>query len=281
MTDESDFAPGDVVLDRDDDEADPALVVNCIPGATADEWDVPGDQTVAEANPDYPADASVIAVVFEAKFDDDALEWNREEPIAFTELNDSPMKCYAFPAPRLVRDEQRSHGAETAESPDESVSPTLTDIQHVGDGRADDLREAGYESVEAVVTTDQRTLADIDGIGETRAAQITASAADLLDEQSDASEADTADEPEPDTTESRETPEADTAPSAALVALQRYLKSDGMSAGIADDGQSVRVTNADDSYRVSLDGVEGDGPQRSQLEEAVEKVRAATEAPTE
>jgi hypothetical protein len=115
MTDETDFSPGDVVLDRDDDEADPALVVNCVPGATADEWDVPGDQTVAEANPDYPEDASVIAVVFEEKFDDDALEWNREEPIALTELNDSPMKQYSFPAPRLVRDDQRS-----AESPDES-----------------------------------------------------------------------------------------------------------------------------------------------------------------
>jgi hypothetical protein len=90
MTDESDFSPGDVVLDRDDDNANPALIVNCIPGASADEWDVPGDQTVAEANPDYPEDASVVAVVFEEDFDYEALEWNREEPIAFTELNNSP-----------------------------------------------------------------------------------------------------------------------------------------------------------------------------------------------
>lgn len=40
MTDESDFSPGDVVLDRDDDTADPALVVNCLPGTSPDEWDV-------------------------------------------------------------------------------------------------------------------------------------------------------------------------------------------------------------------------------------------------
>jgi hypothetical protein len=276
MTEETDFSPGDVVLDRDDDNPDPALVVNCVPGATADEWNVPGEQTLAEANPEYPEDASVIVVVFEEKFDDDALEWNREEPIALTALTDSPMRHYSFPAPRLVRDGQRS-----AERPEESDSPTLTDIQHVGDGRAKDLREDGYESVEDVARANQSALAEIDGIGEARAETMNASATDLLDDQSDGSAADTADEPEPDTTESRETTEADTVPSAVLVALQRYLKSDGMDTTIADDGQSVRVSKADDSYRVSLDGVEGDGPHRSQLEEAVEKVRAATEASTE
>jgi hypothetical protein len=121
-------------------------------------------------------------------------------------------------------------------------------------------------------------VAEIDGIGETRAGQITASATNLLDEQPEASEVDAPDETEPDTSESRETTEADTDLSAAVVALSRFLGSDGMDATIADDGQSVRITKTDDSYRVSLAGVEGDGPHRSQLEEAVEKVRAATEA---
>jgi hypothetical protein len=64
------------------------------------------------------------------------------------------------------------------------------------------------------------------------------------------------------------------------VALSRFLESNGIEAAIADDGQSVRVSQADD-YRVSLDGVEGDGPYRSQLEQSVEKARAATEATTE
>jgi hypothetical protein len=82
------------------------------------------------------------------------------------------------------------------------------------------------------------------------------------------------------TSEIWEAVEADTNPSAAIVALSRFLESDGMEATIADDGQSVRVSKADDSYRVNLgSGVEGDGPYRSQLEEAVEKVRAATETP--
>lgn len=116
-------------------------------------------------------------------------------------------------------------------------------------------------------------MAEIDGIGEARAAQIPASASDLLEEQSDGSEPD---ETETDTTESREAPEADTDPSAAIVALQRYLESDGMEAEITDDGESVRATKAGESYRVNVEGVlEGDGPHRSHLEETVEKLRAA------
>jgi hypothetical protein len=125
-------------------------------------------------------------------------------------------------------------------------------------------------------------LAEIDGIGEARAETISASATGLLDDQPDASEPAAPDETDTDATESREATDADTDPSAALVALQRYLKSDGMDTTIADDGQSVRVSKADNSYRVSLDtGVEGDGLYRSQLEQSVEKVRAATEATTE
>jgi hypothetical protein len=267
MTDEGDFSPGDVVIDRDDDTPNPAVVVNCVPGATADEWTVPGDQTVAEANPDYPENASVVIVVFEAKFDDEALEWNREEPIPLTDLADSPMKYYAFPVPRLVRDEERI--------------PTLTDIQHVGDGRAEDLRAAGYESVGEIAAADPSGLAEIDGIGETRAADIAASATEWLGNQETDAPDETETETDTDPAEDRETPadetDASTDLSAAVVALSRYLDTDGMDTAIADDGQSVHVSQADDSYRVSLDGVEGDGPHRSQLEEAVEKVRAATQ----
>jgi hypothetical protein len=282
MTDEIDFSPGNMVLDRDDADADPALVVNCIPGASADEWNVPGGQTVAEANPDYPADASVIVVVFESDFDDDALSWNREEPVALTKLSDSPMKYYSFPAPRLVRDEDRSTSSETAEGSDESDRRMLTDIQHVGESRAGDLREAGYVSAEDIATAAKSRLAEIDGIGETRAETISASAADLLDDNQMLREDDAPDETEEtDTAKSRTTTQADTDLSAAVVALSRFLDRDGMEATVADDGQSVCVSKADDSYRVSLAGVEGDGPHRSQLEEVVEKVRAATETTTE
>jgi hypothetical protein len=183
MTDETDFSPGDVVLDRDDDTPNPAVVVNCLPGATAEEWTVSGGQTLAEANSDYPADASVIAVVFEEDFEYDALPWNREEPIALTDVVDSPMKYYSFPAPRLVRDAERI--------------PTLRDIQHVGESRAEEFRAAGYESVGEVAAADTSGLAEIDGIGESRAADIAASATDLLGNL----EADVPDETETDATD--------------------------------------------------------------------------------
>jgi ERCC4-type nuclease len=64
---------------------------------------------------------------------------------------------------------------------DEPAQPVLTDIQHVGESRADDLRAAGYESVEAVATTDQSGLAEVEGIGGARAETISASATDLLE----------------------------------------------------------------------------------------------------
>jgi hypothetical protein len=294
------FNIGDIVLDRDDDEESSAYVTT-LPDATANEWVAYEDEgeeiTVAEDNPNYPSDAPVVVVVHGTSVHFDLPDWNRHTPLSVDELEnvntDYPL-CYAFPAPRLVRDQKRPHAPEAqrkrAESGDEgdesatekasaSVGPTLTDIQHVGDGRSDDLRAEGYESVEAVATTNQSMLAEVEGIGETRAAQITASATALLDEQPDGSEPNEADT---DTPESREIPEDDRDPSAGIVALSRFLNGDGIEATIADDGQSVRVSKADDSYRVSLaSGVEGDGPHRSQLEEAVEKVRAATQATTE
>ena len=56
---------GDVVRDREDDDPDPAIVVNT-PGAPADEWDISRlDKTVAEDNPDYPSDVEIVTVVYE------------------------------------------------------------------------------------------------------------------------------------------------------------------------------------------------------------------------
>lgn len=83
-----------------------------------------------------------------------------------------------------------------------------------------------------------------------------------------------------DAADSRETTDTDRNPSPAIVVLSRFLNEDGMTATVADDGNSVGVSKADNSYCVSLDGVEGNGPYRSQLEEAVERVRAATETTT-
>ena len=291
MSDELGFNPGDIVIDQEIDEGSPAYVT-ALPDATAEEWvyeDEEGEEiTVAEDNPDYPADARVVVVVHTPDVHYALPDWTRYTPLSPSELEEAGAPYYAFPAPRLIRDkecpnapeiqraraERESDGLQES-SDDHSSTLTLTDIQYVGENRAADLRTAGYESVGDVATADNSAVAEIDGIGETRAAQLTASASDVLDDQPDGSEPATLDETETNTPESRGPSEADTDLSAAVVALSRFLDSAGMEATIADDGQSVRVTKADDSYHVSLDGVEGDGPHRSQLEEVVEKVRAA------
>lgn len=206
------FSVGDIVHDQDADaDEQTGAYVTTLPDATAEEWVAYEDEegtetTVAEDNPDYPADAPVVVVVHTTGVHYDLPDWNRYTRLSVSELEEADALYYGFPAPRLVRDQQRPHAPEIQR--DES-------------------------------DTDKST-------------------------------------PSGD-------PDTDTAsdPSAALVALQRYLETNGIDAAIAADGRSVRVTKADESYRVSLDGVEGDGSHRSQLEEAVEKVRAATQSMNE
>jgi ERCC4-type nuclease len=82
--------------------------------------------------------------------------------------------------------------SESDDDGDEATQPALTEIQEVGDDRADVLRAAGYESVEAVATTDQSTLTEVEGIGGTRAETIVESASDVLDGQTDSAVADAA-----------------------------------------------------------------------------------------
>jgi Cdc6-like AAA superfamily ATPase len=66
---------------------------------------------------------------------------------------------------------------------DEPASPALTDIQEVGGGRADVLREAGFETAEDMATANESSLTDIEGIGDARAETIVESAISLVDEQ--------------------------------------------------------------------------------------------------
>jgi hypothetical protein len=159
MPDETGFTPkpGDVVLDRDDDDPDPAMVANA-PDIPAEDWTIPWlEKTIAEDNPDYPADAPIALVVYvnQLEENEEALpDWDRENAVAISELNESSLSYYVFPYPRLQLAET---GPESdTESSESTDGPAITVIQHVGEGRADDLREAGYESVADVATTDQR-----------------------------------------------------------------------------------------------------------------------------
>jgi hypothetical protein len=94
----------DVVRDREDDDADDAVVVNT-PPVTADEWVVhrhDGVTTVADDNPEYDADAEVVVVAFRdelAEARPGFVETTEALPLADT----GGLSTYAFPPGRLRR----------------------------------------------------------------------------------------------------------------------------------------------------------------------------------
>jgi hypothetical protein len=96
------FAIGETVVDRDQTDPTPAIVVN-LPPQTADEWIAYTNTTVAEDNPDYSSDAPIIVVVYRhdlAAFDPD---WpDHDGPFSLADLNEAGVSHYAFPAPRLT-----------------------------------------------------------------------------------------------------------------------------------------------------------------------------------
>lgn len=63
MTDEFALNLGDVVMDRETNTSGPVVVSRI--SASAEDWYVPGRGTLADDNPDYPADDRVINVVFQ------------------------------------------------------------------------------------------------------------------------------------------------------------------------------------------------------------------------
>jgi hypothetical protein len=138
MTDETDFTPkpGDVVLDRDDDDPDPAVVANA-PSIPAEDWPIPWlEKTIAEDNPDYPADAPIALVVYENHLEENEealLEWDRENAVAISELTESSLSYYVFPQPRL-------HSAETGP---ESGTKSSESNDDEGAAYAERLEDAG------------------------------------------------------------------------------------------------------------------------------------------
>lgn len=95
---------GEYVIDADDDDPDLAVVVHC-PDATIDDIPVSleSDRTVADDNPDYPADDPAVQVAFvESGLDRQWQDWTDADP---TQLHDGvdehDIKLYTFPASRL------------------------------------------------------------------------------------------------------------------------------------------------------------------------------------
>lgn len=101
--DAAQFSIGTSVIDREaaEDDADQAVIVR-VPAVPCREWEIEETgQTVADYNPDYPADAPVVIVVFEpALHTVDA--WQHHEPADLWSLvQEHNLQTYAYPEPRL------------------------------------------------------------------------------------------------------------------------------------------------------------------------------------
>jgi hypothetical protein len=130
----TEFSVGDYVVDAEADH-DKTLVVIGIPGANADEWTTyetdEGEVTVADDNPDYPDDASVVLTCF---LNDDRHEktitdldgW-RDDDDLFQRVCDEGIVFYAFPEGRLELSEEPSTDGGAALAEGESAEDFLDD----------------------------------------------------------------------------------------------------------------------------------------------------------
>jgi hypothetical protein len=92
MTDEFSVSLGDVVMDKDTNTSGP-VVVSRISAAAAD-WHVPGRGTLAEDNPDYPADDRVIcsdsiSSITQSQLDESTIDEHDRGAVPWSAMNGS------------------------------------------------------------------------------------------------------------------------------------------------------------------------------------------------
>ena len=139
------FAVGDTVVDREDDDPNTATVVNC-PPVSCEEWEV-GEETVADHNPEYDAEADVIVVAFDDDLDEGGPEWSGDEPLPLAEAD---VPTYAFPPGRLARLDGGDPDADGSTDKSETTTSPL-------DGYAElrELKERLEENSEVDVLRDR------------------------------------------------------------------------------------------------------------------------------
>lgn len=92
---------GDIVVDRDQADPDPAVVVNT-PPVQVTEWYVrPLGCTVAEDNPTYPADDDVVAIVYKNELDEHRPYYSGHGHLDLGNLSRDGVSVYFYPESRL------------------------------------------------------------------------------------------------------------------------------------------------------------------------------------
>lgn len=104
------YRPPVPVVDREDPEPDPAIVIDGLDVPISD-WTVFDSETVADQNPDYDPGGRVVIVAFERLLDAGWPDWRRAEPDAlFDGVVERGIKFHAFPEARLHRGRPRGGG---------------------------------------------------------------------------------------------------------------------------------------------------------------------------
>jgi hypothetical protein len=226
-----DLAAGDLVHDAEDQTPDDAVVVNTPPVA-AEDWEAPGldGTTVADDNPDYPADAPVAIIVYKQhlkEYDPDWLAQEDPDPIPVSQLREDRILTYSFPAPRLTLIERSA-----TDSTDTADASAHDDTGDTGVANADaEAKQEPQAATDAAETPDDETVAD----------------SDPADDESP---------PEPS--------------SPAVQALKERLEDGGMTVEVEAGGHTLRAEKLGEQYRVQPGQiVEGDGALRGRLKSIV------------
>lgn len=97
------FRAGEAVLDSEDPDPDPAVVLAVFDVPISD-WTVYGTETVAYQNPTYDHEQRVVVVAFERLLDEGWDGWRTTDPTSlFDGVVERGIKFHAFPQTRLER----------------------------------------------------------------------------------------------------------------------------------------------------------------------------------
>lgn len=150
----TDLAIGEVVHDREDADPDDAFVLD-LPDATVNEWTAYGETTVAEDNPEYPADAPVVVVAFEHSVRDHLADWDGKTALDV----DDHLKAYyySFPAPRLRSADAEIDATDVVGAADTSDADSSSEGEEDGEADLDDPEDEGPpEPSEATLALKER-----------------------------------------------------------------------------------------------------------------------------
>jgi ParB family chromosome partitioning protein len=95
---------GDLVIDREDENADEAVVINT-PPKEAREWNLENRSgTVADDNPEYPEEAPVVSVIYKDEIEEHYPYYTGGRSLELSDVRwNSGAKFYTFPRPRLKK----------------------------------------------------------------------------------------------------------------------------------------------------------------------------------